>query len=212
MNVINRVKTFFLDGQYGHPSGVTGRWLGEKMVREHVPETTWTLTLMDLQPEDTVLELGFGAGKAIEQVAASTYKGQVAGIDISPTMVRSASRRNSSAIKSGRVELHCGDLTNLPFSPDRFDKVFTIQTLYFWPDIPHALAEIFRVLKPGGLLVITLSTGQIDTKEATGLEHYQQILEQQVLPEMQRLGFNEVVIKQGPASRQFKTTAVLGRK
>src|SRR6187431_2673338 len=115
MNILTRFKTILLDGQYGHPSGITGRFLGEKMVREHVPETTWTLSLLDLKPEDAVLELGFGAGKAIERVAAQTYKGYVAGIDISPTMVRSASRRNSKAVKSGQVELHCGDLTSLPF-------------------------------------------------------------------------------------------------
>lgn len=211
MNFLKRVKASLLNGQNGHPKGLIGRMAGEQMVRQHVPETTWTIELLDLKPEDRVLELGFGAGRAIELVAVQVPDGQVAGIDISQEMVRSASRRNARAIKSSQVALRHGDLTALPFADSQFDKVFSIQTLYFWSDTPQALAEIFRVLKPGGVLVVTLSTGTTDGA-ATGLEHYQLILEEQVIPAMQELGFSQVSIEQGPASRQFKTTAVVGVK
>jgi hypothetical protein len=59
---------------------------------------------------------------------------------------------------------------------------------------------------------VTLSTGKIDPIETTGLEHYQLVLEEQVIPCMKQLGFTRADIKQGPASRQFKTTAVIGVK
>jgi ubiquinone/menaquinone biosynthesis C-methylase UbiE len=127
-------------------------------------------------------------------------------------MVRAASRRNAQTIKAGQVALRLGDLTTLSFADNQFDKIFSIQTLYFWPDPPRALAEIFRVLKPGGVLIVTLSTGKIDPTETTGLEHHQLILEEQVIPSMKQLGFTRADIKQGPASRQFKTTAVIGVK
>ncbi|MFL5625030.1 MAG: class I SAM-dependent methyltransferase [Ktedonobacteraceae bacterium] len=212
MNLLKRIRGSLLDGQYGHPRGIVGRMLGEQMVRQHMPETTWTISLLDLKPEDQILELGFGAGKAIELVAAQAPNGHVSGIDLSQEMVRAASRRNAKAIKAGQVALCHGDLSTLPFADNQFDKVFSIQTLYFWPDLPRALAEIFRVLKPGGMLVVTLSTGKIDTAEATGLEHYQQILEEQMIPGMKQLGVTLAYIKQGLASRQFKTTAVIGVK
>lgn len=212
MNVFKRIEASLLAGQHGHPTGMIGRMLGEKMVRQHAPETTWTIELLDLRSGDRVLELGFGAGRAIELVAARAPNGQIAGIDISQEMVRSASRRNARAIKAGQVILRQGDLSALPYPDSQFDKIFTIQTFYFWSDIPQALAEIFRVLKPGGKLVVTLSTGTIDTAEATGLEQYQHILEEQVLPAMRQLGFTQASIQQGPASRQFKTTAVIGGK
>ncbi len=212
MNLLNRIGAPLLAGQHGHPRGIVGRLLGEQMVRQHMTETTWTISLLNLRPEDQILELGFGAGKAIELVAAQTTNGHVAGIDLSQEMVRAASRRNDQAIKAGQVALRHADLTTLPFAENQFDKIFSIQTLYFWPNPPRALAEIFRVLKPGGVLIVTLSTGKIDPIETTGLEHYQLILEEQVIPSMKQLGFTRADIKQGPASRQFKTTAVIGVK
>ncbi len=212
MNLINRIKGSLLAGQHGHPRGIVGRVLGEQMVRQHIPETTWTISLLNLQPEDQILELGFGAGRAIELAAAQACNGQVSGIDLSQAMVRAARRRNAQAIKTGRVILHHGDLSTLPFPDSQFDKVFSIQTLYFWPDPPRTLAEIFRVLKPGAMLVVTLSTGKIDPTEVTGLEHYKLLLEEQIIPAMKQIGFTLASIKQGPASRQFKTTAVIGVK
>ena len=212
MNLLNRIGAPLLAGQHGHPRGIVGRLLGEQMVRQHMTETTWTISLLNLRPEDQILELGFGAGKAIELVAAQTTNGHVSGIDLSQEMVRAASRRNAQAIKAGQVALRLGDLTTLSFAENQFDKIFSIQTLYFWPDPPRALAEIFRVLKPDGVLIVTLSTGKIDPIETTGLEQYQLILEEQVIPRMKQLGFTWADIKQGPASRQFKTTAVIGVK
>ncbi len=212
MNLINRVRASLLAGQHGHPKGIVGYLLGEQMVRQHIPETAWTISLLDIQPQDQILELGFGAGRALELVAAQASNVYVSGIDISQAMVRAASRRNARAIKSGRVTLHHGDLTTLPFPDNQFDKVFSIQTLYFWSDPRRALAEIFRVLKLGGTLVVTLSTGTTDSIEVTELERYQLLLEEQIVPAMKQVGFSLVSIEQGPASRQFKTTAVIGVK
>lgn len=212
MNLLNHIRASLLAGQHGHPTGLVGRMLGEQMIRQHVPETTWTISLLDLEPENQILEVGFGAGRAIELVVTQISKGHVCGIDLSQEMVRAATRRNARTIKAGLVTLHHGDVTTLPFADSQFDKVFSIQTLYFWPDPSRALAEIFRVLKPGGRLVVTLSTGTIDGSLATGLERYQQILEEQIVPSMKQLGFTQTGIKQGPLSRQFKTTAIIGAK
>jgi ubiquinone/menaquinone biosynthesis C-methylase UbiE len=212
MNLLNRIGAPLLDGQHGHPRGIVGRMLGEQMVRQHVPETAWTISLLDLKPESQILEIGFGAGRAIELVATQVPNGHVSGIDLSQEMVRAAARRNARAIKAGQVTLSRGDVTILPFADSQFDKVFSIQSLYFWSDPLRAFAEISRVLKPGGMLVVTLSTGTINGVAATGLERYQLILEEQIIPGMKQLGFTQTDILQGPASRHFKTTAVIGVK
>jgi arsenite methyltransferase len=65
-----------------------------------------------------------------------------------------AARRNRTAIAAGRVRLHQASVDALPLSDAECDKVFTVHTLYFWPDLAAALTEIRRVLKPRGRLVL----------------------------------------------------------
>lgn len=209
--------TSFMDAQHSCPSGIVGRMVGERMARQHVPETQWTLALLTIQPTDDVLEIGFGAGKAIELAAAQASNGHVSGIDLSHAMLQSASRRNAQAIKAGRVTLRYGDVAALPFADKQFDKILSIHTFYFWSDHERALSEIFRVLKPRGTVALTISTGKVgDSKEgdeqAAWLGQYQVILEEQVLPTMSKLGFSNVRLERGPDSREFKTVAVVGVK
>lgn len=205
-----------LNKHYGCPKGVMGRIAGEVMVRQHGPETVWTLQLLDIQPADTVLEVGFGAGQGIKLAASRVNGGRVMGVDLSEEMVRAASRRNAAAVKAGRVVLSQGSITALPFEDQCFDKIMTIHTLYFWPE-PHepslALSELCRVLKPGGRLVITLSTGKINARgEVEVWKPLQSALEEQVMPGMQRNGLKVVRLEQGPTSRQYTSVAVIGEK
>ncbi len=146
----------YIDAQYRQPSGLVGRWIGSKMARQHRPETAWTVRLLDVQPTDHVLEVGFGPGIAVQAVARRASSGLVAGIDVSPTMVAAASRRNANAVFAGRVDLRQGDAAHLPFAGAGFDKAYSIHSIYFWRDPLAALGEIARVLKPGGLLILTV--------------------------------------------------------
>ncbi|MBZ0286835.1 MAG: class I SAM-dependent methyltransferase, partial [Anaerolineae bacterium] len=81
--------------------------------------------------------------------------GQVTGVDFSAAMVAAAGSRNAKAIRDGKVKLVEGDAARLPFTDNTFDKAFSIHSIYFWPDAGAALKHIYRVLKPGGMLVIT---------------------------------------------------------
>ena len=98
------------------------------------PENMWSVSLLTIEPTDSVLEIGFGAGATIQKIAASANEGYVAGVDFSHTMVRVALKRNSKAVKAGRVKLKYGNATSLPFEEAVFDKVLSIHSLYFWPD------------------------------------------------------------------------------
>lgn len=202
----------FIANQQRCPKGIVGRIIGEQMVHQHQRETHWAISLLEIKATDRVLEIGFGAGKAIEHIAILAVDGYVAGIDLSPTMVEVASRRNAQAVKAKRVGLQRGDVTSLPFTDQQFDKVLSVHTFYFWPSSARGIAEIFRVLKPGGMLVLTLSTGKIGEPEGTGLGRYQALLEEQVIPGMKSVGFTNAYIKQGPLARQYKTVAVVGIK
>jgi ubiquinone/menaquinone biosynthesis C-methylase UbiE len=145
-----------IDGQYRRPAGLLGRYIGAGMARDHRPENLWTVSVLDPRPTDRLLEIGFGPGVAVEALAARVTAGQVAGIDFSRTMVAAARRRNAAAARAGRVDLRHGVADQLPFPDQSFDQVFGIHTVYFWPRPAAALREAWRVLRPGGRLVLTI--------------------------------------------------------
>jgi ubiquinone/menaquinone biosynthesis C-methylase UbiE len=207
---INRAFETVLNKHYVCPKGVMGRLVGEIMVRQHEKETAWTVSIADVQSADSVLEIGFGAGKAIELLAEKTMQGSVYGIDLSATMVKRAKERNAQAVRTGRVILQQGEATQLPFAEHHFDKVISIHTFYWWAEDSHIiLTEMFRVLKPGGTLLFTFSPGKIGEER----DYYDQIfIEEQVFPLMKSIGFTAVSSRSGPLSRQFKILSVVGTK
>ena len=72
------------------------------------------------------------------------------GVDISDAMVERAARRAAGAGLSERVRFEVGDVAALPLSDGEFDGVVSTLSLHHWSEPTHGLAEIHRVLKPGG--------------------------------------------------------------
>jgi ubiquinone/menaquinone biosynthesis C-methylase UbiE len=76
----------------------------------------WAVSLLDVHPTDWVLEIGFGPGVAIAELARRATGGKVYGIDRSEVMVRQAGRRNAAAIRAHRVQLAHASVDQLPSS------------------------------------------------------------------------------------------------
>ena len=142
--------------QFGNPSGLIGRFIGNRMARGNAQDAQWTISLLGIQPHHRLLEIGFGPGVSTQMASAKASNGFVAGIDHSETMVQAASQRNANAIRSGRMELNQGDVTALPYPDRSFDIVYSLHSIYFWQHPVDCLKEIKRVLKPDGLLAITI--------------------------------------------------------
>lgn len=135
--------------QFRQPSGFLGRLAGF-LFRINREGIGWTITLLEIQPTDHVLEIGFGPGHGIQRAATLALQGQVAGVDFSETMLKQALRRNATVIAAARVELRLGDASVLPYPDDAFHKVFATNVVYFWKDPLANLQELRRVMKPGG--------------------------------------------------------------
>jgi ubiquinone/menaquinone biosynthesis C-methylase UbiE len=146
----------FIAGKFRNPTGLTGRIVGRLMARGNRRAVDWTVSLLGMEPDDRILEVGFGPGVAIELAARAASAGNVAGIDSSATMVDVARRRNAAAIEAGRVDLRVGDVAILPYRNQAFDKVFSIHCIYFWANPIFALRELRRVLRPGGIAALTI--------------------------------------------------------
>ena len=84
----------------------------------------WTVDLLDLQPSDRVLEIGYGPGLALAQAAGRVTSGEIAGMDHSRIMLEQATARNAAAIQAGRMRLSVGGLDDLGGLGGPFDKVY----------------------------------------------------------------------------------------
>lgn len=146
----------FIASQFGRPRGLLGRLIGKLMARSNREINEWTVALLDVQHDDHILEIGFGPGVSIDLVATIALDGFVTGIDVSETMLKQARGRNKMAIRDRKVELQHGSVADLPFDDESFDKVFAINSIQFWPQRIEALKQVCRVLKPEGIIAITL--------------------------------------------------------
>ncbi len=135
------------------------------MARMNLTCAAWVIDLLDVQPSDRVLEVGFGPGVGIQLLTSSASAGYVAGVDPSKEMVAQATTRNKKAIESGRVELRHGSVASLPFADNTIDKALAINSMQVWSDAVAGLREMRRVLKPGGEIALgsTPNSGQPNT-------------------------------------------------
>jgi ubiquinone/menaquinone biosynthesis C-methylase UbiE len=136
------------------PSGLFGRFILWDMNRHHSKLTDWGLSHVSIKKTDRILHIGCGGGRTINKLAAMANTGKVHGIDYSDASVAAARRTNARSIDIGRVEIEHGSVSHLPFANDSFDLVTAIETHLFWPDLGQDMREIFRVLNPGGTLLI----------------------------------------------------------
>ncbi len=144
----------FVARQSSNPHGVIGRFIAWIMARETAALNARAVELLALQPSDRVLEIGFGHGRTVASIARIVVSGHVAGVDVSASMTRLATRRNRAAVADGRVDLRTGDCAALPFPAADFDKSLSVHTVYFWTEPGACLREIRRVLRPGGCFVL----------------------------------------------------------
>ncbi len=142
--------------QFACPQGKLGWLVGHLMAVKNAGMNRLAVEMLDVQPEDKVLEIGFGHGHAIQMIAERALNGFIAGIDISDVMVRLAAKRNRRFVESGHVELSQASVANIPYEFARFDKVLAVNNFQFWPNAEHNLTEIQRVLNKNGLLVLCL--------------------------------------------------------
>jgi ubiquinone/menaquinone biosynthesis C-methylase UbiE len=141
----------FLARQFARPRGLAGRWLIAPWLNR-ISRTMNSLVLHELRvgPQDDVLEVGFGGGGLLAMLLART-RGRVFGVDVSEAMVMRAQRRFR---KEARLSVQAGSVEKLPLEDASVDRAASVNNLYFWADPKAALAELARVIRPGGRLAI----------------------------------------------------------
>jgi len=124
------------------------------MNASHSKLTDWGLGQISIENHHTILDVGCGGGRTVSKLAAVATQGKVYGVDYSGEGVAATKRMNAQWINLGRVEVRHGSVSQLPFPDAMFDLVTGVETHFWWPNLPGDMREVFRVLKPGGTLVI----------------------------------------------------------
>ena len=140
--------------QLQRPTGFFGGFAGNLMGILNEKPNRLAVDALRIGARDTVLELGFGPGRAVEIMASRAPNGVIYGVDQSTVMLEQAKRRNRAAILEGRVCLYHACFDSLPFADASIDKILAVNVVYFWRDVASVVKEIRRVLRQDGCLSI----------------------------------------------------------
>jgi ubiquinone/menaquinone biosynthesis C-methylase UbiE len=140
--------------QLRKPEGDEGIKVASNLNTSNVHITSYTYDCMNVASGERILEIGFGNGKLMPLLFERAPDIYLAGIDFSSTMVEEATRYLDDHIKRQRMEIKLGATSAIPYREGTFDKVCSINTLYFWDAPLEDAREVLRVLKPGGQVYI----------------------------------------------------------
>lgn len=146
--------------QLRRPAGLYGYFVGRLMSLGNKEFYETAFQYIEDNKAESLLEIGFGNGSHFPKLFRLLPLVKITGIDISTVMLKTATRSNSSYIKSGRLDLQIADIKNIPLNDNHFDIVLTINTIYFWDDPHKSIEELYRVLKPNGILLLGMNSKQ----------------------------------------------------
>jgi len=174
------------------PSGLFGRYI-IKFLKKNQIEYDEMESLLRLNKDDIVLEIGYGLGKGIYDYSKKndcTFHG----IDFSRLMYSKAVKLNHENIKRGKVILQCADFDNVNFENDTFHCVYFLNVIYFWNEIHSRLNKIFSILKQNGKVIIFMADAECfkDNKLFDGEAIFYLYFIGDVVKEMEKIGFEAI--------------------
>lgn len=136
----------------GGPKGFFGRLMIGAMNKEHTPLSLWGLDHLPEKEYRVALDIGCGGG--VNLLRLSDFCDKVYGVDVSDLSVRESEKRCKKEIRAGKIAVSIGKASSLVFADESIDLATAFETVYFWGDLKIAFAEVFRVLKKGGIFLI----------------------------------------------------------
>ena len=146
--------TEFLIKQSQKPSGLIGRVITKIWSFYFKKLSLWAIKQTTISDNYRILEIGYGGGSTIKNLLALNKNLEIHGIDISKESYRTAQRVHSDSIRKGSVQLKIGNVENMPYQNNYFDRIFAIQTHIFWKYIKKSFQEVYRVLSSNSTLII----------------------------------------------------------
>lgn len=143
--------------QLRQPHADKGLRVADMMNKNNVGMIRHSIDLLQLEDHLQVLELGPGNAGHLEYLLYKRRSLRYHALDISELMVKEAERLNRKRVEAGEASFSIYDGMNIPFEDDSFDRIFTVNTIYFWEKPAYLLNEMYRVLKKEGVLNLTFA-------------------------------------------------------
>jgi len=181
--------------QFVLPRGFAGRIHVIFMNRGHKSIYENVARVLELQPEDDLLEVACGNGHFLKKYASHVRS--VAGLDLSELMVKMATKKNKDRVAAGTTEFVHGEASQLPWEDNWFSVATTMGSFTMFPKPLESLKEMYRVLRPGGRAVVSIEWNAEDGKDhSKDIEKYGMWLwtEDDVRTMLKEAGFSEVSI------------------
>lgn len=194
----------FIARQSAHPSGWIGRLLLRLMARETSFFNREVILALDPHSGERILEVGFGHGRTLREIAVAAPGVRIAGIDIAPDALRAATRRVGRLVPSEQLDLRVGSSEALPWEAESFDKALAVHTLYFWREPSRDLRELHRVLRPGGTLLLGFRDRSARTEASFPAPTYRFYLPGEVSALLCSAGFTQVEIQTAVAAPDLR--------
>lgn len=167
-NSMNKIVQSYIANVKNPENTRRGRWQLRAMNNRYSMLGVWGLSHVNFARKRLVLDVGCGGGKNLERILKQSKQINAVGVDISPASIQVTKKKNSRAVKDGRLQVVQGQAESLPFASNLFDLVTAFETVYFW-DVEKGLAEVYRTLKKGGQLLIVN-----ESQSSKGIEEYKQ--------------------------------------
>ncbi len=140
--------------QLRKPHGEDGIKTAEFMNKGNLQINRDAFKVLNTQANDNILEIGMGNGFFVNEIVSKHPSINYTGCDFSELMISESEKINAEWIASGQAKFILSNAASLPFADNTFNKIATINTIYFWEDNTQVLNEIKRVLKPNGKFII----------------------------------------------------------
>lgn len=183
------------------PQGTEGEQMLKRMNESHAAVTEWALGFLTFAGQDQALDIGCGGGATLMRMSKRIPEGHLTGVDYSGVSVELSRQTNAEDIRNGKMEVLEASVEKLPFADERFDKIVTVESFYFWPDPADNLKEVLRILKKGGTFLLVADIYQ---KDGLGEETLENIRQYQLFnPTKEK--FRELFEQAGFASVEINT-------
>jgi len=161
---LNEEQLKAIASQLSCPTGEGGLRTAENMALHNDHMIGTTIAGLQLQTGNSVLEIGPGSGTHVNRLFDKAENLSYSAVDISELMISEAMKNNTALVKNGQAGFFLSDGDTLDFENNIFDKIFTVNTLYFWNDPVGYAGEIFKVLKPGGAFCLCFAPKEFMVK------------------------------------------------